>query len=943
MPLNTQVNIYSIDTGAFYSNREEKLHWKICSFRKERTKVMEEMDKLEEIIASIGGINAKELENLESISSQFDEEEYCYLASLRSQYQNLESLKVHKAKLIRETKEKLLEILENKVEINEKSNGKHHVRQLNPVYIKEKNIISIFESSLTRMMGLRKNELTDSLMVVKVFYFDIIKDIILHGFEYNGEKYRFFTASAGQIRTKKTVFIKESVWEKYEKTLMCGLTIDKINEKGGNNVNKHLAYLALSNSATDLWEDFDITKTIVVDDFETNVQGTVDFIDEITYTVERKEMDVPITHTDGAGMMLPSVSSKNFMVRLPWIKGLISVFNFRSFLSSREDSSPIIRDIYGKEHDIIEEDIQIIFTKSQFKMWKYYDSWDEYITCYQMYGCTAGTCNEEEDVISDAHINYQMLQTLSDMKDNELEVIAEKSVSRLTNITSNMRTMLDAFGANTAKRNKTFLQMALSLYPTLLNDPYMKEKIREIKDSMVKNYRAGKLEVDGKFTFVIPDFYAACEYWFCGISDPVGLLKGDEVSCRMYKSVEKLDCLRSPHLYREHAVRKNVVNEETEKWFTTDAIYTSIFDLISKILQFDVDGDRLLVIADKVLVAVAERNMRDIVPLFYNMRKAGATALTSLNIYKGLKAAYTGGNIGIYSNDISKIWASDVWETGSEREQRKALDTIKILCCENNFVIDYAKTLYKPERPEHIHEQITSYTRAKLPAFFRYAKDKTDKQVEPVNNCLINRLENIVKDVRLNFKKSLFGVIETKYMMANPDIEIDPKVIEEYTKLNQQYHFKINMQDKYSNNLSYIANDIQCQLSAFGYSDQELSDMLVKYLYDIKKSKSKEALWFCYGNHIVNNLMLNLDKDMVICKKCGKLFIRSHHLQEYCDVCKEQKESKKRSNKVQRHCIDCSEMFEVVATNSTKCRCDSCQRIYRRIKKTETMRKLREL
>ena len=34
-----------------------------------------------------------------------------------------------------------------------------------------------------------------------------------------GEKYKYFTSSAGQIRKKKAVFIKESVWNKIEKTI----------------------------------------------------------------------------------------------------------------------------------------------------------------------------------------------------------------------------------------------------------------------------------------------------------------------------------------------------------------------------------------------------------------------------------------------------------------------------------------------------------------------------------------------------------------------------------------------------------------------------------------------------------------------------------------------------------------------------------------------------
>lgn len=68
---------------------------------------------------------------------------------------------------------------------------------------------------------------------------------------------------------------------------------------------------------------------------------------------------------------------------------------------------------------------------------------------------------------------------------------------------------------------------------------------------------------------------------------PQGLLKDGEVSARVFAKREKLDCLRSPHLYREHGVRRNVVNEDTKKWFRTDALYTSSYDLISKLLQFD--------------------------------------------------------------------------------------------------------------------------------------------------------------------------------------------------------------------------------------------------------------------------------------------------------------------------------------------------------------------
>ena len=47
------------------------------------------------------------------------------------------------------------------------------------------------------------------------------------------------------------------------------------------------------------------------------------------------------------------------------------------------------------------------------------------------------------------------------------------------------------------------------------------------------------------------------------------------------------------------------------------------------------------------------------------MKKAHATILNNETIYNGLISAFTGSNIGQYSNNITKIWNSDIfyqWE-----------------------------------------------------------------------------------------------------------------------------------------------------------------------------------------------------------------------------------------------------------------------------------------
>lgn len=910
--LDRQIQIYSVDTGDFYSNRESRLHWLNHKLRAEKNEL------------------ACRLKKMDGESEDGD----C------SEREHLEELVAMKGRKIKEVKDALLRLLSNKIDANIQSNGRHHIRALSEDQVSDNNVISVFDSYFTRTIGAEPDKLCDDFMVIQVYYFDVIKDLIYYGFTYKGEKYVYFTSSAGQIRTKKTVFIKESVWKKYEKSIMCGLTIEDINAKGGNNPNKHLAYLALANSATDVWEEFDIDRTIVIDDFETDVFGTYDLVDDSDYSIKRVSDYVPIPHTDGAGMMLPCMG-KNRMVRLPWVKGLLGVFDFRKFIEVN-CCSPIIKDIYGNEHDVVAEDIQIIFTKSQFKMWKYYDSWDHYKKMYKKYGCTAGMTNVEEDRIKDATINYQMLQSLTDITDDEIAEIAKPSIDKLNNLCSSRDNIKAAFGATPYNTSKNAFQKSIELYPDLLNDEYVKSQLRDIKDSMVKKYKSGKLQVHGKYTFLLPDFYAACQHWFMGIDDPRGLLEDGEVFCWLFRKSEKLDCLRSPHLYREHAVRRNIAWREVDEyrrswlreWYCTDAVYTSCHDLISKILQFDVDGDKALVVADDAVIKVAERNMRGIVPLYYNMKKAEPIHIDNAAIYSGLNAAFTGGNIGIYSNNISKIWNSDIFVSGTDEDKQRAVDIIKLLCMENNFVIDYAKTLYKPERPSEIKELITNHTKDNLPHFFKYAKDKNDSQVVDVNGSFVNKLNDIVPNPRINCRKLGLNKIDYTLLMDNPDIdckvvftdkgkiikeETDPFIVK-YCELNKMHHFILENAMKVDNTFSaevlsksQIRHDmkykcaydeVKYELSQYGYNDVEIADILVKFLYGIRESKHKAVLWLCYGDIILSNLEKNV---------------------------------KRQTKEIQ--CVDCGKWFEINVKDTKACRCDECQKEYR--KKWDRERKRR--
>lgn len=942
MALDRQINLFKVDTNAFLNKKELNKRKTLVKMKKERDILYKEIDK--------------------NIKKDSIDKTVRHLIGLESNGRNLtkyEEYLILKTKKIKEKEKKCKDFILTKSRNLVKYNDNHKIKNIrklderylyyNDINTGEKrvnlsNVIAMFESTLSRSFGIATNELTYDIFVLEIFYYPIAQDLIINGFDYNGKHYVYFSSSAGQIRTKKAVFVEEEKYEQCKLKLMCGLTVDKINEKGGMNINKFLAYLALANSATDLWEDvfdrpFDIDRTIVVDDFETMVKCKVDNIDYETYEITPDVyQDMPIPHTDGCGMILNSYSNKNFMVRLPFMKGLLGSFDYIKFIEEN-NCSPIVKDIWGKEYDIIEDDIQVIFTKSQLKMYKYYDSWDQYKEYFKKYNCEAGICNMEEDKISNAKINYQMLQTLHDATDEEIKSLCDKPNKKIAQVCDSLENALDFFGVHLDEENeqhKDYYQKSLKIYPELLSDPSARDDLRDLKNSLVKKYRGAHLDVTGKFTFVLPDLYAFCEWLFMDIKNPKGLLEDCEVYCRLYKNSKELDCLRSPHLYIEHAIRNNVCskkyrNQRLSDWFDTDAVYTSTHDLISRILQFDVDGDRLLVISQKRIIDMAKRAMTGVNPLYYEMKKASAEEINYHNIYKGLELAFTGGKIGGISNDITKIWNS-----GEINEE--ALNAVRWLCMETNFTIDYAKTLFKPTRPAHVDEILKRYGKDKVPYFFQYAKDKRysddekDSQCEKINNSMINRIVTEIKDPK-NMFKPLKGLDKVNYLMLLKDKEdsyFNEEVNKVFDRWNKKYGNNVSFNedaDTNKNNLITVSQEVKRDLNYIEPDDDKVINSLVSFLYKNQSTRKKKLLWYIYGEQLYRNLSENVKElDKTICHQCGKR-VNENLIRGKCFKCR-QEEFKDLKDKKLIKCVECG-CDVVVDKASRKTRCDECAKLER--------------
>lgn len=776
-------------------------------------------------------------------------------------------------RLIKKNKEKLSELLK-------KSLNENITRELNPDTIKEKNIINLFTSELTRNLGIAPFEKTDKIIIVNVFFFEVLNSIIHNGFDYKGEHYVFFSCGAGMIRTKRFMAIKESDYKRAQNTLMCGLSIDKINKKGGMNENKFLAYMSLSASATDRIEDFDIDKCIVVDDFEMPVVAESDFIDWTDYSIARKTSETVIAETDGWGMCCtPGFKTK--IVRAPWIKGLLGYFDFKRYLLEEcQPEQRIVYDIYGKKWDIIEDGIECILTKSMFKLYKFYDSWQEYKDNFKQYNCYFGCCKVEEDYIPKARINYQMLQSLSDMDDKEIERLCSKTVDEIEAIGQDYQTTMRLLGATEYNKNESAMQKALMIYPELFRDTYNREILKQTKKSLIKQAKGGRLRINGKYLFISPDPVAFCEWLFKGEQRPKGLLANGEVYTNQFKDGDELDCLRSPHLYQEHAVRINKRNELTDKWLGgTKCVYFSAHDMISRILQQDFDGDISLVVKDRTLTTVAKRNMQGIVPLSYDLKKARGGIIDADRLYEGVSTAYTGGSIGPISNAISKVKNANGGKLSEEQ-----IKVIAWLTMKNNQVIDFAKTLWKTEPPEEINKIIKSYTKAKLPHFFIYAKDKDLSQVEPVNDSVMNRISHHIPDTRVKYSKSI-----RKFdwrVLVNQDVDY---TVSENCKIIKAYNFWKKNQFRFDSGEDTHIKD--ADLYKFRTIRQDIIDKseadinyivnsLVAYAYTVKKTNDKTMLWACFGEEILVNIKNNVTGK--ICPICGRRFEPSIHNQICC-------------------------------------------------------------
>lgn len=185
-----------------------------------------------------------------------------------------------------------------------------------------------------------------------------------------------------------------------------------------------------------------------------------------------------------------------------------------------------------------------------------------------------------------------------------------------------------------------------------------------------------------------------------------------------------------------------------------------------------------------------------------------------------------------------------------------------------------------PEFPTQVESQIKSFTKSKVPYFFKYAKDKEDKNVEKINNSTVNRLYDIIPNKPIQFKR-VTGKFDYKNLMHTKYPATSQELIDKFNELNRSKHVLL---EKNKDSDAFQFNDyMRDELKKIHRSEQYIVDVLVEYLYS-SGNKDKEGLWDVYGEIVYENILTNLGETIS------------------CEVCKERVE---KINENSTHCREC--------------------------------------
>lgn len=486
------------------------------------------------------------------------------------------------------------------------NNNKDHVELYNQVQSIRKKMKEIRRSDnsqenineLKSLQSILDNLLfVDDIVNIKILAKKDYRDLGRNGFDLNGKHYIRFMVGAGQMRRNTVSFINEKLFDYMQERLMCGLK-DKIRNI---NLAKLSAYFALSFSSV-LWVRE--PRVCVIKDFFTTIKNQkinfIDYDDEDT-KINQIYKDIELNSADGQGLISPEMAKlwaedmrlnyipSSFVIRTVFVKGNLVPFDFKQY--AKEQGITKIKDRYGTEYNI--EDIDVLLSESQFKMAKYYSSWEGYVSYHRSYNLRWGVARYNKE-FDDEYVltNYQYIQVL-DLDKEDVKGLVSYTTNWIKNICNGQ--MEYALAYNVGVKNPTIgidsiinscgssFTKAIIKNSMMLQDGFVQRKIyNSIKES-IRQAKIGRIWTRGNYQFMISDPIAQCRSAL-GL-EPTGLIPANHVYSNFWNlriNTDEIVCCRSPLThYSEVNPLKLYRSDDGNKWYKyihSGMIY-SIYDI----------------------------------------------------------------------------------------------------------------------------------------------------------------------------------------------------------------------------------------------------------------------------------------------------------------------------------------------------------------------------
>ncbi len=521
-----------------------------------------------------------------------------------------------------------IDLIEQRNKVKELYELRNNLKSL-PHSNENSNQISIYQKEIDKLLYL-----PDIVSVCADTTKSDYKSVANNKFKINDVVYKRLCAGAGQLRRNTVFFVNEKYFEQLNEIMMCGLDKKRI---GKINLSKFSAYHSLYASSTNT---ITTPRVCVVKDYELILENQkVDWI----YTnkngerdIEERVININQNVWDGSGLVslemaeiwdndleIKGYEPSAYIIRSAWIKGLCIRFDWKKFAREVAKKDYII-DAWGKVKKI--DDVDIIISTSQFKMWKKYNDWEEYVEHHEKYGHVWG-CSRVNKKVDNflTTLNYQYIQS-NFFTEDSIKKLADFSIDWVKKVSTGERiyVLLYLLGCHESDKEISEVERssgmsivkALMYNENILNDSYVRNRIYKSIEKKINQLKIGKIFVEGSYEFAMVDPYMYCEYIF-GL-EPKGLLEAGQLWNKRWvdKGSKEVAVLRSPLVApSENQVLEVYSNDRCEEWYSTvksGVILNGWDTTLMRASDGDTDGDLLLTTDNIQFCSAVDRSLNPI-------------------------------------------------------------------------------------------------------------------------------------------------------------------------------------------------------------------------------------------------------------------------------------------------------------------------------------------